>query len=139
MMSEAVVYLVPDIRTAYLVIPALCFVQFAFSGLFLKPILLPRWLAPWAPSISVIRWAMQAEFINQFDGSTVVPFGFHTQNYSAFGAFLSLFGWGGKTKWYCLYMILAMVAIFRFATLFSAGLSSQLSRGGRKFMKKREV
>lgn len=75
MMSEAIVYIVPDIRSAYLVIPALCFVQFAFSGLFLKPVLLPRWMAPWAPSISVIRWAMQAEFINQFDGSKITPFG----------------------------------------------------------------
>lgn len=56
--------------------------------------------------------------------------------YSAFNAFLSLFGWGGKTKWYCFYMILVMVAIFRIATLFAAGLSSQLSRGGRKFKKR---
>lgn len=133
MMSEAVVYIVPDIRSAYLLIPALSFVQFAFSGLFLKPSLLPEWLAPWAPSISIIRWCMQAEFINQFDGSKVVPFAFNIPMYNAFSAFLSLFGWGGKTKWYCFLMILVIVAIMRFATLISTAVSSAVSRGGRRF------
>ena len=132
-MAEAVVVLSPTLRSAYLTIPALSFFQFAFSGLFLKPVLLPAWLAPWAPSVSIIRWAMQAEFINQFQGSTVPPFMLVTPNYSAFNAFLSLFGWGGKTKWYCFYMVLVVVGVFSAAKLLAMGLSSSLSRGGRQF------
>ena len=132
-LSEAVVFLVPTVRSAYLIIPAVSFVQFAFSGLFLKPSLLPDWMAPWAPSISIIRWTLQAEFINQFQGSQIIPFGLSLPNYSAFGAFLSLFGWGGKTKWFCFEMILVNVAIYKIATLFSIGVSSAISRGGRQF------
>ena len=130
-MSEAVVYFVPSVRSAYLAIPALSFVQFAFSGLFLKPSLLPAWLAPWTPSISIIRWTMQADFINQFQGSKIVPFGLVTPRFSAYNAFLSLFGWGGKTKWYCLSMIVALTAIFKVVALVSSVLSASLSRGGR--------
>jgi len=76
---------------------------------------------------------MQAEFLNQFQGSTIMPFSLVTPQYSAFGAFLSLFGWGGKTKWYCFYMILVIAAIFKFAALISSVVSSSFSRGGRQF------
>jgi hypothetical protein len=67
---------------------------------------LPNWMAPWAPSFSLIRWVMQAQFINYFDGSSVFPILPFINTYTQF---LTLFGWGGKTKWYCLGMIAAQV------------------------------
>ena len=94
MMSEAIVFAVPDIRAAYILIPAVTFIQFMFSGLFLKAASLPQWLAPFAPSISLIRWTMQGNFINQFEFNTTIFPSINT--YSFYDAFLTLFGWGGK-------------------------------------------
>ena len=117
-MSETIIYAVPDIRTAYQMIPAICFIQFMFSGLFLKPVLLPRWVASWAPSISIIRWTLQGCFINQFQNNkSIFP---DLPNYSTFNSFESLYGWGGKTDWYCLSMILVAMVVFKITALISS-------------------
>jgi hypothetical protein len=117
-MSETIIYAVPDIRTAYQMIPAISFIQFMFSGLFLKPVLLPRWVASWAPSISIIRWTLQGCFINQFQNNkSIFP---DLPNYSTFNSFESLYGWGGKTDWYCLSMILVAMVVFKITALISS-------------------
>lgn len=122
LMAEMLIVGAPEKRIAYLTIPALAFVSFLFSGLFIKPGSLPSWLAPWAPSISIIRWNMQANFINQYYGNTEV-FPVLPSGYSTYTSFLLLFGWGGKTEWYCLGMLVVNVIVFKLASLFASGLS----------------
>jgi hypothetical protein len=58
-LSEIIIFGSPDKRVAYTSIPGLAFLNFLFSGLFIKAQSLPSWLGPWAPSISMIRWNMQ--------------------------------------------------------------------------------
>jgi len=128
MMVELIIYVAPSIRAAYLLVPAVSFLQFQFSGLFLKPVLLPTWMQSWAPSISLIRWTLQGSFLNQFQGSSMFPV---LPIYNTLSGFLSLFGWGGKSKWYCFNMVLVFIAIFRVATLIGTSLVSVLRKGGR--------
>jgi len=128
MMVELIIYVAPSIRAAYLLVPAVSFLQFQFSGLFLKPVLLPAWMQPWAPSISLIRWTLQGSFLNQFQGSSLFPV---LPIYNTLSGFSSLFGWGGKTKWYCFNMVLVFILVFRVATLIGTSLVSVLRKGGR--------
>jgi hypothetical protein len=137
MLVEMLVYLIPDLRTAYSLIPGVAFLFFYFSGMILKASTLPGWAAPWLPSVSLIRWQAQALVLNQYDGDTVT---FPTViNYSTYGEFLNLFGWGGKTKWYCFYNLLINVAIYRFLMLIAMIKSIITQRGTRSQRKKVEV
>ena len=86
----------------------------------LPPPLSPnRWVAPWGPSISLIRWATQALVINDFEDNytyfpMIPPDGPLGNIYlNTYHAFLHMFGWGGKTKWYCLGMIVVMFVVFK--------------------------
>ena len=128
MMVEFIIYIVPSIRAAYLLVPAVSFLQFQFSGLFLKPILLPTWMKSWAPSISLIRWTLQGSFLNQFVGSNLFPV---LPIYNTLNGFTTLYGWGGKTKWYCFNMVIVFIIIFRIITLVGVSLVSVLRKGGR--------
>ena len=112
MCAECVIYGASSKRSAYAGIPAMCFLQFIFSGLFLKPQSMPYWMAPWAPSFSMLRWLAQANFLNIYEPQKSL---FKTLlNYSYYEALLNLFGWGGKTKWYCLRALVWEVLCFRF-------------------------
>jgi hypothetical protein len=87
-------------------------------------------MQPWAPSVSMIRWNFQGNFINVYDGNDVfvtLPTG-----YSTYTAFLRLFGWGGKTKWYCFYMVLANIAVFKFLSLWAGAIAAVKRKGGKK-------
>lgn len=97
-MSECIVNIVPNMRAAYILIPTLVFLQFSLSGLFLKFQSLHQWLA-WAPSTSIIRWTLQANFINNYEKNRMteqyskvfylpLPFDF-----TAFKGVLQLFSW----------------------------------------------
>lgn len=97
-MSECIVNIVPNMRAAYILIPALAFIQFSVSGLFLKFQSLHDWLL-WAPTTSIIRWALQANFINNYEKNrkmaatspifyAALPFDFN-----AFKGVLQLFSW----------------------------------------------
>ena len=127
-MSEVVCYGQPDKRGCYTTIPALAFLNFMFSGLFIKPGSLPKWMGPWAPSMSFIRWAMQANFINLYKNTSTLP----TKPVNTFQQFCILFGWGGKTKWYCFYMILIFIAVFRVASCLASGVSAKTRRNMRR-------
>jgi hypothetical protein len=70
MLTEIVVSLAPDRRSVYLGITSLGFTNFCFSGLFIKSQSLPHWMAPWVPSLSMIRWNMQSNYINVFENNT---------------------------------------------------------------------
>ena len=134
MLVETLVLLLPDIRSAYGVIPGVSFMLFFFSGLIIKPSTLPNWLQAWLPSVSIIRWTMQAEFINEFEGDEDV-FPVINGSYSTYDAFLGLFGWGGKTKWMCLNILVLNLVIYRMVTLFAMLRKTVTQRGARIYRK----
>lgn len=113
------------------------FVQFTASGLFLKAQSSPSWMRAWFPSISVIRWIMQACYINCYhnskyiSGNIVIP-GVLTTKYNIYTDILIIFGWGGKTKWYCLSMIVINFFIFRYISLFVVGYQAFIHKGTTK-------
>jgi hypothetical protein len=130
LMSEFVIYSVADIRSAYLVIPGLVLVQFAFSGLFIKTASLPGWLSPWAPSASMIRWALEGNFINQFEDSSLFV---NINGFSTYEEFLTLFTWQNQTKWLCINNLLYFMLVFKFGALLSNGVVTMYQKGGRSF------
>jgi len=134
MLSEIVIFTSPDLRSSYVTIPAVAFLEFVTSGLFLKAGSFPNWLGPWVPSVSLIRWIMQATFICVYEGNTTAfpPFSQLGTDYSLYYGYLSLFGWGGKTKWYCFYMLLINIAIFRFGCLLASAYSAFQAKGTHK-------
>lgn len=130
LLAEIVVSLAPDRRSVYLGITSLGFSNFCFSGLFIKAQSLPFWMRPWVPSLSMIRWNMQGLFISTFDGNTramVIP--------QVYTSILTLFGWGGKTKWYCFYMLLANVLVYKVVGFWTSGYSAVMRKGGKRIMK----
>jgi ABC-type multidrug transport system ATPase subunit len=145
LLAEWVMSIVPDMRSAYMLIPLLVFVNFAFSGLFLKFSTLPSFTKGWSPSLSAIRWLLQANFINRFEDDTcsgdliqscsfpILPS--WPTDYSTYDNFEELFGWKGKTKWECLYILLAMFVAYRLATLICTGIKATALKGSRKFKK----
>ena len=93
----------------------------------LKPSLLPRWMAPWVPSVSVIRWALQGLCINYFqDNPDLFP---DLPGYSTYTNFMTLYGWGGKTKWYCLNMIIVILVLMRLATVLIVTIRASTGKG----------
>jgi len=135
-LQEAIVYFSKDIRFAYLALALVFLVFFMFSGLFIKAASLPHWLGH-ITSISAIRWAMQGGWINLYqNNSNQFP---TVGTADTFTIFLTIFGWGGKSKYYCVGMIVIMVVVFRVAALICAGISSTAQKGGRKFRKEENI
>jgi hypothetical protein len=135
-LAQSIVMILPDIRSAYSAIPVLCMIFFMFSGIIFKPECLPRWLAPWLPSISAIRWIAQGMTLNEFGTNddvfaTIPLFG----GYSTWEAYLNLFGWGGKSKYLCTYYLLINMAIFRVVQLLGACYVT-ISQKGRRGLRK---
>jgi hypothetical protein len=129
---ETIVYTLPDIRSAYSFIPGASIVLFLFSGLIFKPSTLPGWLAPWLPSVSMIRWFSQGMFINQYDGDyEAYPEIKEPVDYSSYEAVLNIFGWGGKTKWDCFQILMVNFFIFRVGTLIVSIFTVSAQRGKR--------
>ena len=88
-----------EIRSIYYAVPGLGFFFFYFSGMLVKPSTLPSWAAPWMPSVSPIRWFMQAGLINEGqDNPDMFP---TIGNFEIYKAYLGFFGWNGKTKYEC--------------------------------------
>lgn len=128
LLAENVIFIMRDKRSCYTAITGLGFLNFLFSGLFVKPSSLPDWLGPWAPSLSMIRWNMQANYISVYDG--VFP---ATQSgLSPYKVILHLFGWGGKTSWYCFKILVVNVIIYKVVSFLTNGISAALHKGGNK-------
>lgn len=126
LLAENIVNLAPNKRSCYMGITSLGFMNFIFSGLFIKAQSLPRWMAPWVPSLSMIRWNMQGNFINVYQNNeAAIPLP------AVLTSIENLFGWGGKTKWYCVYMLLANILVYKTISFFSSGISAILRKGGR--------
>lgn len=135
-MVETIVYVLPDIRSAYSFIPGASILLFLFSGLVFKPSTLPDWLAPWLPSVSVIRWYAQAMVINQYNGNhDAFPVLNGRVNYSSYEGFLNIFGWGGKTRWDCFAIVFVNFLIFRFLKFYVSFYTCASQRGKRGLKK----
>jgi len=135
-MVSAIAYTLSDVRDAYSAIPGIAFLLFMFSGLVFKAQTLPDWLAPWLPSVSVIRWAAQGLIINEyrFNREAFPDLG-PNKGYSTYQSFLSLFGWGGKTKWECYEVVVLNFFIFRVLSLIASVFAAYLQRGKRALIK----
>ena len=117
-MTEFVVAAADTKRDCYVTITALGFLNVLLSGLLIKGSTMPTWVSPWAPSISAVRWAMQGNFINLYHESGSFPT--FPNGYTLYTSFLTLYGWGGKDKWYCYVMIVLMLSksfFFRYVFL----------------------
>lgn len=132
-LTDCVIYVAVDKRACYTSITGLAFVNFVFSGLFIKSYTLPQWLAPWATSLSMIRWNMQGNFISTYKDN---PDAFPTlpNGYSVYNSFLSLFGWGGKTAWFCFSCLIIMIIVYRCLGLFFMIGSIVSRKGGKRFV-----
>ena len=134
MVSEIAVIMSDSLEAAYIAIGVVAALQFLASGLILKAGSFPTWLRPWVPSLSMLRWIMQAGFIKVYNGNTeafpALPF--PGVSYTQYNAYLNLFGWGGKTEWYCFGMLVLNVVIFRFLTFLSTAYKAFKRRGTHK-------
>jgi ABC-type multidrug transport system ATPase subunit len=147
-LCEAVCVAVPDVRSAYLTLPVVSMVMFFFSGLPVKPATLPDWVGPWGPSISLIRWVSQSLVLNEFDGQTCSPavtgetctfpevqIQGGAVTIKTYSAFKTLFGWGGKTKYFCLEMVVINLIIFKILVLILLYVKPYLNRWRRHLRK----
>lgn len=108
--SEVLVYNSADLRTAYTVLPGFAFLLFLTSSLMIKPSTYPAFFQSWLPSVSIVRWTMQAMTINEFsDGENMGS----VANFDVYTELMRLFGWGGKSKWLCLYYMCYNALVYR--------------------------
>jgi hypothetical protein len=129
MLLEILVYGLSDIRASYLAYPALIFVQFGFSGIFLKRGSMPNWLEVWFPDLSLIGWFLEGCFMNQYAHATsILP---TVRGYSTYEAFLELFGWVNQTKWFCFRAIVLNMVGYRIIVFIVSGLTAAAQKGGR--------
>ena len=131
MLCEAIAIAVPDIRTAYQLIPGIVFFNFAFSGIFVKGPTLPDG-AQWLPYVSLFKWTVEAQVINLFDEdgtAATIP----ALYFSAYKAFLNIFGWASDTKWSCFYVIVVNLAVYRGLILVAGILKTFAQKGRRQF------
>ena len=134
-MVSAIAYLLQDVRDAYSAIPGLSFLLFMFSGLVFKAQTLPSWMSPWLPSVSIIRWAAQSLILNEYEYNRVAFPDIGPSGYSTWQSFVTLFGWGGKTKWYCFNVVVFNFLIFRFLSLVASVSAAYGQRGKRALIK----
>ena len=93
------------------------------------------------PSLSLVRWNMQGLTLNIYGGSvgpltsTGNAFVILPSGYNTFDAFLSLFGWGGKTKWFCLQRIGIYIAVVWTLVYLILVVKAYTFHGGRKSSK----
>lgn len=130
--SEFLIFNSPDLRTAYTLIPSFGFILFFFSSLMIKPSSYPDLLKAWIPSISIIRWIAQCMTVNEFKDNENM---WNNDRYSTYEHLMSLFGWGGKTKWECLKFAVFNAAVFRFFVLWVLFNKSRKLVGTRPYRK----
>ena len=137
MLCEACIVVSPNIRSAYLLIPAVVFLNFAFSGIFVKGPTLPAWFF-WLPEISLFRWTVQSQVINLYENDVklvcVPQFYFCT-----YDGFLGLFGWLGTTKWRCFWVIVSNLIIYRGIVLVTLIFRTITQKGLRQFREVEDI
>jgi hypothetical protein len=133
------VYTLADVRSAYTAIPSLGFLLFFFSGIVIKPSTLPDWLAHWLPSISMVRWLTQSLVINEYADNRIAFPEVGPNLYSTYDAYLHLLGWGGKTKWFCLSILVLNMFIYKLFNLLVAVFTATTQRGTRGLRKENKM
>jgi hypothetical protein len=135
-LSEIAIYNSDSLAAAYILISIYAALEFLCSGLILKAGSFPVWMRAWVPSLSVLRWIMQSGFIKVYDGDLeTFPQKFLQiagETYTQYNGYLSLFGWGGKTYWYCFGMIVVNLIVFSFLSLLVSAYSAFTARGTHK-------
>lgn len=132
-LSEIAIYCSDTLAGSYILISIFGGLEFLCSGLILKAGSFPLWMRPWVPSLSVLRWIMQSGFICVYkDNLKVFGMIFPNTSYTQYNGYLSLFGWGGKTRWYCFGMIVINLMVFRFLSLCVSAYSAFNARGTHK-------
>ena len=133
MLAEIAIYQSETLAAAYILISVLGGLEFLCSGLILKAGSFPDWLGPWVPSISLLRWIMQGGFIRVYNNNTdAFPPLFPFSTYTQYTGYLDLFGWGGKTEWYCFWMIVINIAVFRIGCLVVSAYVAFKAKGTHK-------
>ena len=133
MLSEIAIYSSGNMEASYISIGIVGALEFLCSGLILKAGSFPLWMRAWVPSLSVLRWIMQAGFVCVYnDNLDAFPAMFPNSTYTNYTGYLTLFGWGGKTHWYCFGMIVCNMIIFRFFGLLSGAFSAFKAKGTHK-------
>ena len=135
-LAEISIYCARTMRGCYIGITVVVLLQFIFSGLFIKPSSLPSWMAPWTPSISLIRWLMQSNFISTYSDQAGVSgtgklFLILPSGYNTYFATLTLFGWGGKTKWFCFAMLIVEIFVLKGIVYILLGVRSVMNKGNK--------
>ena len=132
-LCEAMAVIATDLRSAYILIPAVLFLNFAFSGIFVKTPTLAYW-NDWLPTISLFRWTVQSQVVNLFnnDPSLICIPAF---DFCVYNGFLSIFGWNGTSKWQCFWIIIVNLAVYRGLILIALVFRSFSQKGRRQFKK----
>ena len=137
MLCETMAVCATTLRNGYIYIPAMIFLNFAFSGIFVKGPTLPDWAA-WVPTFSLFRWTVEAEVINLFNGDPdlkCVPLLY----FCTYDAFVGLFGWDGVTKWTCFYAIVINLVVSRGLILVAYIYRTFAQKGVRQFRRPDET
>ncbi len=82
----------------------------------------------WVPSLSMIRWNLQGNMINLYNNA----FPTASNGFSIYTLLLRLFGYGGKTKWFCLQCLIIVFCVYKGVSLFIGGISAIFRKGGRR-------
>jgi ABC-type multidrug transport system ATPase subunit len=128
---EIGIYASEDVLASFVSITSIAFLSFVFSGLFVKTYSLPLWLQ-WFPNVVPIRWNMQGQYISYFKsqvgvGELFVPF---PSGYSFYDTYMALFGWGHRSRWFCLGMNVAIFLVFRVLTYMVLCMKTFFKRQG---------
>ena len=141
-LSEIVVYTSSTIRQAYVNFPVALFLLFYFSSIPVKPSTYVYWMRSWVPSVSVFRWTIQATIINEFEDDPIFlalqcnPFNpTMCQTINTYPNYLSVFGFGGKTRGFCYGIMFLNLVIFRLISLLALRWTSHSNRGKRHLYK----
>lgn len=100
-------------------------------------------MRPFMPSSSVVRWNMQGNILNIYGGnvgavgSSNNAFIVFPSGYSTYDAYLTLFGWGGKSKWYCLMAIVYYILVMFGLLQIVLAVKSYTFHGGRNSSKQK--
>jgi hypothetical protein len=133
MAVEVMVYLSNFQPVVHLGVLLFGLAEFMICGLFLKSGSFRRWLEPWITSLSVNRWVMQACFVKLYrDDLSTFPMTFPNATFTLYNGYLQLFGWGGKTAYYCVGMLIINWMFFRFFTFLSMTFGAFIYKGTRK-------
>jgi len=85
--------------------PPLAFFMLGFAGYLVKLDTLDDYLKVWAPNISFVRWVYQAQFLNEFSGT------------SDSNDLIEEYNFQHETRWECFAIVCGMLCFFTVLSL----------------------